>query len=77
MIVVATRVAAAANTANATILFSVIVSCKLARVDPFAYLQDVLTRISTHPSSRVHELIPREWKVRFGSPEPCQAQPAA
>ncbi len=62
---------------NAAILFSVIVSCKLADVDPFAYLQDVLTRISTHPSSRVHELIPREWKTRFGSPEPCQAQPAA
>jgi transposase len=62
---------------NAAILFSVIVSCKLAGVDPFAYLQDVLMRINTHPSSRVHELIPREWKIRFGpSPFP-QAQPAA
>lgn len=52
---------------NAAILFSVIVSCKLAGVDPFAYLRDVLTRISTHPADRIHELIPREWKKRFGS----------
>jgi len=51
---------------NAAILFSVAVSCKLAGVDPFAYLKDVLTRILTHPADRVHELIPREWKKRFG-----------
>jgi len=62
---------------NAAILFSVIVSCKLAGVDPFAYLQDVLMRINTHPSSRVQELIPREWKERFGSTPFPQAQSAA
>lgn len=57
---------------NAAILFSVIVSCKLAGVDPFAYLRDVLTRIQTHPADRIHELIPREWKTRFGgSPQPA------
>ena len=50
-----------------------VVSCKLARVDPFAYLKDVLTRISTHPADRINELIPREWKNRFAS----QASPAA
>lgn len=64
---------------NAAILFSVIVSCKLHAVDPFAYLRDVLMRIQTHPSSRTHELIPREWKKHFAgaaTPYP-QAQPAA
>jgi len=62
---------------HAAILFSVIVSCKLADVDPFAYLQDVLTRVGTHPSSRVHELAPREWKKHFAPPEPGQAQHVA
>ncbi len=52
---------------NAAILFSLVVSCKLAGVDPFAYFRDVLTRIQTHPGDHVHELIPREWKVRFGT----------
>ena len=53
---------------NAAILFSIIVSCKLHRVDPFAYLRDVLIRIHTHPADRIGELTPREWKHRFGIP---------
>lgn len=61
---------------NAAVLFSVIVSCKLAGVDPFAYLRDVLTRIQSHPADRVNKLIPREWKKRFGAQTP-PATPAA
>ncbi len=53
---------------NAAILFSLIVSCKLHGVDPFAYLRDVLVRIHTHPADRIHELTPRQWKQRFGIP---------
>ncbi len=47
-------------------MFSLIVSCKLHDIDPLAYLRDVLMRIHTHPADRVGELIPREWKARFG-----------
>ena len=61
---------------NAAILFSVIVSCKLAGVDPFAYLRDILMRIHRHPASRLGELTPREWRKRFGLPS-RQAQSAA
>ena len=61
---------------NAAILFSLVVSCKLAQVDPFAYLKDVLARICTHPVGRIEELIPREWKKRFG-PQTSPAAPAA
>jgi len=53
---------------NAAILFSLIVSCKLHSVDPFAYLRDMLVRIHTHPADRIHELIPRQWKQHFGLP---------
>ena len=50
---------------NAAVLFSLVVSCKLHGVDPFAYFRDVLMRIHTHPADCIKELIPREWKQRF------------
>ncbi len=56
---------------NAAILFSLVVSCKLHGVDPFAYFRDVLMRTHTHPEDRVHELIPHEWKQRFGQVSPA------
>ena len=59
---------------NAAILYSIVVSCKLAGVDPFTYLRDVLTRLQSYSADRIHELIPREWKKRFG---PQAATPAA
>jgi len=62
---------------NAAILFSVIVSCKLAGVDPFAYLRDVLVCIHTHPAGRIHELIPRVWKERFATPPSPDTEAAA
>jgi transposase len=51
---------------SAAVMFSLIVSCKLHDIDPLAYLRDVLMRIHTHSADRVGELIPREWKARFG-----------
>ncbi len=47
------------------IIQSLLVTCKLQGIDPYTYLVDVLQRISIHPASRVIELTPREWKVRF------------
>jgi hypothetical protein len=35
---------------------------KAHQINPFAYLRDVIERISTHPASRVDELTPRIWK---------------
>jgi transposase len=61
---------------NAAILFSLVVSCKLTGVDPFAYFRDILTRLQHHSADRVHELIPREWQKRF-APQPSPATPAA
>jgi hypothetical protein len=44
---------------------SLLSTCLLHDVDPYAYLVDVLQRIGEHPQSRVAELTPREWKARF------------
>jgi transposase len=47
---------------RAAIIYSLVASCKLCGIDPFAYLRDVLERISTHPARRIAELLPRNWK---------------
>jgi hypothetical protein len=51
-----------AGAERAAIIYSLIASCKLYEIDPFAYLRDVLDCISTHPASRIAELIPSGWK---------------
>jgi transposase len=47
---------------RAAILFSLIATCKRHGVDPFAYLRDVLVRISHHPASHVVALTPAYWR---------------
>lgn len=42
--------------------FSLIETCKLHAVEPFAYLADVLRRLPSHPVNRVSELLPFHWK---------------
>jgi transposase len=46
----------------AAVAYSLIESCKMNGVNPFDYLKDVLVRVSTHPMSRIEELMPRLWK---------------
>ena len=45
----------------AAIAFSLIETCKLNRVEPFAYLKDVLGRINSHRVDRLDELLPFNW----------------
>jgi transposase len=48
---------------------SLISTCKLHDIQPYAYLIDVLQRISVHPASKVEDLTPRVWKILFaGNP---------
>ena len=42
-------------------LYSLVLSCKENGVDPQAYIEDVLTRISTTPARRIRELTPWGW----------------
>ena len=46
----------------AAAVFSLIETCKLNGVEPFAYLKDVLGRINSHRLDRLHELLPFNWK---------------
>jgi transposase len=47
---------------TAATLMSLCTTCKNLGVDAFAYLRDVLERISTHPARRIGELLPDQWK---------------
>jgi transposase len=47
-------------------LQSLVVSCRLHDIDPYDNLVDVLQRIDSHPAADVDQLIPRNWKERFG-----------
>ena len=51
---------------HVAIIQSLLVSCRLQDVDPYKYLVDVLQRVSVHPARQIDELIPRNWKGRFG-----------
>jgi len=47
---------------RAAAVMSLIQSANLNGLDPHAYLKDVLTRLPTHPNSRIDELLPHNWR---------------
>lgn len=47
---------------RAAMVMSLVQSAKLNKVEPWAYLRDVLARIHGHPASRIDELLPHRWK---------------
>jgi len=49
------------------IIQTLLCSCKLQKIDPYVYLVDVLQRVGQHPASQVNDLIPRNWKEKFGN----------
>jgi hypothetical protein len=48
---------------RAAIMYGLIATAKLNDIDPQAWLADVLARIADLPQSRLHELLPWEWKA--------------
>jgi hypothetical protein len=58
---------------RAAAMYSLIITAKMNKVDPQAWLADVLTRIATHPAHRLDELLPWNWT----SPNPAISAQAA
>ena len=46
---------------NLAILYSLMATCEEHRVDPHAYLADVLMRVDQHPNKRIDDLLPDRW----------------
>ena len=42
---------------------SFITTCKRLDIDPFVCLRDTFARVSTHPASRLAELLPDQWRA--------------
>jgi len=58
---------------RAAAIYTLIETCKLNDVDPRAWLADVLARLADHPSSRLAELLPWNWKAAKLRAEPKAA----
>lgn len=54
---------------RAAIIYSLIETCKLNRIDPQRYLHYVLERIADHPINRIEELLP--WKSDRSTAAAC------
>ncbi len=48
---------------RAAAMYSLIVTAKLNDIDPQAWLADVISRIASHPASKLDELLPWNWKI--------------
>ena len=46
---------------TAAVLYSLTGTCKHHDIDPFAYLQDILRRLPSHPPGQLDELLPDVW----------------
>ncbi len=55
---------------RAAILYSLRATCTAHAIDVWAYLQDVLEWIPTHPDRRRAELLPRNWPATRARAEP-------
>lgn len=47
---------------RAAVMLTLIMTARLNDVDPKAWLADILARIANLPVSRLHEMLPWEWK---------------
>ena len=50
---------------RAAVLWTLLASCKLHGLDPFAYVRDVLSRVGSHPARDVLALSPKAWKQQL------------
>jgi transposase len=54
-------------------MFTLIITARLNEVDPHAWLADAFARIAAIPQTRLHELLPWEWKRLNGTPAAAAA----
>ena len=59
------------------VLFSFTSTCQRLGVEPWAYLQDVLTRLPTTPHGHLGDLLPGHWQATRRAEASPPAVPAA
>jgi len=58
---------------RAAIMLTLIMTARLNQVDPKVWLADVFRRIAEITQSRLHELLPWEWKAKAENAATAQA----
>jgi hypothetical protein len=48
---------------TAAVLFSFTSTCQRLNIEPWAYLQDVLTRLPATPAGQHGDLLPEQWQA--------------
>jgi hypothetical protein len=61
---------------TAAVLFSFTSTCQRLGVEPWAYLQDVLTRLPATPAGQVGDLLPDRWPATRQAEGVIQPAPA-
>ena len=51
----------------AAVLYSLTGTCERHDIDPFAYLQDILRRLPSHPADQLDDLLPDVWFASHSS----------
>jgi transposase len=60
---------------TAAVLYSFTSTCNRLEIDPWAYLQDILTRLPELPPDKLSDLLPDRWKAaRQAAAEAAQAE---
>jgi transposase len=47
---------------ESAMIYSLLGTCKLHDINPWAWLKEVLTRLPDHPINKIHELLPNNWE---------------
>ncbi len=47
----------------ASVIYSLVQTCRALKVNPREYLEDVMRRLMSHTSSKIEELLPDRWQV--------------
>jgi transposase len=59
------------------LMYSLIAGCKEYKINPYEYLKDVISRISTHKQRNIKELLPNNWrKAESAKPAESQKEPS-
>jgi transposase len=48
--------------------YSLVATCKLNNINPYEYFVDILPKVASHPSNKIAELTPAQWKMSKNSP---------
>jgi len=55
---------------GAALMYSLMECCRLQKVDPLAWLRDVMKNIETYPKDHLVHLLPHRWKKRMKNDKP-------